>query len=196
MEYLVIILGASLFGLQHSGISALRVKNKIIDRLGKQGYSRIFTITSIVTLLIPFIAMDFWDWLYPITSFESYHPVQVLVAGLVIASGAVLAMKASSVISVSTVADMRSDRTPELITDGIYAKIRHPLYLATILLLVGLLLLYPVIEVTIFSLSLIAYTLIGSYFEERKLVVHYGEKYIEYRKTAGFILPKLRKVSS
>ncbi len=196
MEYLVIILGASLFGLQHSGISALRVKNKIIDRLGKQGYSRIFTITSIVTLLIPFIAMDFWDWLYPITSFESYHPVQVLVAGLVVASGAVLAMKASSVISVSTVADMRSDRTPELITDGIYAKIRHPLYLATILLLVGLLLLYPVIEVTIFSLSLIAYTLIGSYFEERKLVVHYGEKYIEYRKTAGFILPKLRKVSS
>ncbi|MFX1367402.1 MAG: methyltransferase family protein [Promethearchaeota archaeon] len=196
MEYLVIILGASLFGLQHSGISALRVKNKIIDRLGKQGYSRIFTITSIVTLLIPFIAMDFWNWLYPIASFESYHPVQVLVAGLLIASGAVLAMKASSVISVSTVADMRSDRTPELITDGIYAKIRHPLYLATILLLVGLLLLYPFIEVTIFSLSLIAYTLIGSYFEERKLVAHYGEKYIEYRKTAGFILPKLRKVSS
>ncbi len=196
MEYLTIILGASLFGLQHSGISALRVKNEIIDRFGKQGYSRIFTITSIVTLLIPFFAMDFWDWLYPITSFESYHPVQVLVAGLVIASGAVLAMKASSVISVSTVADMRSDRTPELITDGIYAKIRHPLYLATILLLTGLLLLYPFIEVTIFSLSLIAYTLIGSYFEERKLVVHYGKKYIEYRKTAGFILPKFRKISS
>jgi protein-S-isoprenylcysteine O-methyltransferase Ste14 len=37
---------------------------------------------------------------------------------------------------------------------------------------------------------MIIYTMIGAYFEERKLVQHYGDDYLEYKKTAGFILPK------
>jgi len=196
LEYLLILLGVTLFGLQHSGISSHRVKNRIIDRWGKEVYSRVFSATSIITLLIAFLAMDFWDWLYPLTSFSTYNLLQLLLACLLIAGGLILSVKASSVISVSTVADMRSDRMPELVTDGIYAKIRHPLYLATIMLLIGLALLYPFIEVAVFSFGLIAYTLIGSYFEERKLILHYGDEYLKYRKTVGFILPRLRRNSS
>lgn len=193
IEYLVIILGVALFGLQHSGISAMKVKNKIIDKWGKKGYSRIFTLTSIVTLLVAFLAMNFQDWLYPLYAFETYSPLQLIAAVTLIVIGVALSMRASSVISVSTVADMRTDRMPELITDGIYSKIRHPLYLATIILLISLPLLYPFPEVAVFSISLMVYTMIGAYFEEKKLILHYGDEYLEYKKNAGFLLPRSRQ---
>ena len=192
IEYIIIILASSLFGLQHSGLSALRIKGRIIDRWGKEGYARIFNITSIVTLLIAFLSMNFWDWIYFITQPALVQPVFLLLGVISGLAGVILAMKASSVIDVSTVADMRTDRKAELITDGIYSRIRHPLYLATILVFSALALVYPFPVVIVFSLSLIGYTMIGAYFEERKLLKHYGDEYIEYKKTSGFILPKLR----
>jgi protein-S-isoprenylcysteine O-methyltransferase Ste14 len=192
IEYLIVILAASLFGLQHSGISALRVKGKLIDRWGKEGYARIFNTTSILTLLIAFLSMNFWDWIYFLTQPTLIQPVLFILGLLSGLGGVVMSMMASRVISVSTVADMRTDRKAELVTDGIYSRVRHPLYLATVLMFSALALIYPFPIVIVFSLSMILYTMIGAYFEERKLVKHYGDEYLEYKKTAGFIIPKLR----
>ncbi|TXT54796.1 MAG: conserved membrane protein of unknown function [Candidatus Thorarchaeota archaeon] len=189
LEYVIIVLAVALFGLQHSGLSALSVKTRIIDRWGKTGYSRLYTISAGITLLLAFLSMQFWDWFYFL-----YSPVNIFtfIIGLVlIVIGMIIAYIATGVISVSTVADMRTDRKAELVTDGIYSRIRHPLYLATILLFLGLALLYfPYLEVLVFSFAMIGYTLIGAYLEERKLVIHYGQDYEQYRKQAGFILPK------
>ena len=190
IEYLIIILASTLFGLQHSGISALRVKGRIIDRWGKEGYARIFNATSIITLLIAFLSMNFWDWIYFVTQPALIQPLLFILGILLGVGGAVMAMMASRVISVSTVADMRTDRKAELVTDGIYSRVRHPLYLATLLVFLALALIYPFPVVIVFSLSMIFYTMIGAYFEERKLVKHDGDEYIEYKKTAGFILPR------
>ncbi|MGD9395356.1 MAG: isoprenylcysteine carboxylmethyltransferase family protein [Candidatus Thorarchaeota archaeon] len=191
-EYIIIILTSSLFGLQHSGLSALRVKERIIDRWGKEGYARIFNITSMLTLLIAFLSMNFWNWIYFFTQPTMIQPILFILGILLGLSGVILAMIASRVISVSTVADMRTDRKAELVTDGIYSRIRHPLYLATLMVFFALALIYPFPSVIVFSLCMILYTMIGAYFEERKLVLHYGDDYLEYKKSAGFILPKLR----
>lgn len=192
LEYLLIVLGAIIFGLQHSGISALPVKERIIDRWGKLGYSRIFTISSIIGILVPFLAMWYWDWLYFIMTPELVNPILFISGVLFFITGGVIGALASKVISVSTVADMRTDRKPELITEGLYSHIRHPLYLATILFFLGLMLVYPFSKVIVFALSLSVYTLLGAYFEERKLILHYGDEYMQYKKKVGFILPKLR----
>ncbi len=191
MEYLLIVLGTVVFGIQHSGISALRVKNRIIDRWGKEGYSRIFTISSIIGVALPFLAMWYWDWFYFIFSPELINLPLFIMGIIMLGIGLAVSAVASKVISVSTVADMRTDRMPELVTEGIYARVRHPLYLATILLFIGLMLIYPFPQVIVFALSLSAYTLIGAYFEEKKLILHYGDRYLDYRKQAGFILPKI-----
>lgn len=191
IEYIIVILASSLFGLQHSGLSSLRVKGWIIDRYGKRGYANIFTITSITTFLVAFVSMNFWNWLYFLTP-PSFMHIVLIVSGIVCGViGAVIAMKASAVISVSTVADMRTDRKAELVTNGIYSRVRHPLYLATILVFGALLLIYPFPSVVVFAVSMMFYTLIGAYFEERKLIIHYGDDYIDYKKQAGFILPRL-----
>jgi len=192
IEYAVIILASSLFGIQHSGVSSLRVKGRIIDRWGKKGYANIFNATSVLTLLIAFLSMNFWGWLYFLTDPALVQPFLFIVGIILVFSGTFIAMSASKVISVSTVADMRTDRKAELVTDGIYARVRHPLYLATILVFGAMAFLYPFPTVIVFALSMIAYTMIGAYFEERKLVIHYGQEYLDYRKQAGFILPRLR----
>ena len=191
LEYLIICIFVVIFGLQHSGLSSLRVKNKIIDRWGKAGYARVFNISSALTLLFAFLAMGYWDWLYFLISPELIQPFLFGSGIVLIVIGGYVSNLAAKVISVSTVADMRTDRKAELIKDGIYSKLRHPLYLATILMLFGLILLYPFGNVIIFSLGLIIYTIIGAYLEERKLIVHYGQDYIDYKKQAGFLIPKL-----
>ncbi len=192
IEYLLIVLGVLIFGFQHSGISALRVKNRIIDRWGKAGYARLFNATSIVGIAIPFIAMNYWDWIYFILDPSLIRPLLFSSGAVLIIIGLMVTLMASRVISVSTVADMRTDRQAKLVTDGIYSRIRHPLYLATILLLLGLAAVYPFDRVIVFSITLSAYVIIGAYFEERKLVIHYGQEYLDYRKQAGFMLPRIR----
>jgi protein-S-isoprenylcysteine O-methyltransferase Ste14 len=196
IEYLLVAITSTIFGIQHSGVSALSVKEKIIDRWGKGGYSTFFTVTSILTLGIAFLSMNFWNWLYFIRDPTLVQPLLFIPGILALIAGVIIAAKASTVISVSTVADMRTDRKPELITDGLYSRIRHPLYLATILAFVAIALIYPFSIVLTFVAFMSLYTLIGAYFEERKLIKHYGTVYLEYKKRAGFILPKLASSES
>jgi protein-S-isoprenylcysteine O-methyltransferase Ste14 len=191
-EYVLIIMASALFGLQHSGFSSLRVKSRIIDRWGKRGYANIFKTTSVVTLLLAFLSMNFWNWLYFITDPALIQPISLIIGVVLGVVGVVIAFRASQVISVSTVADMRTDRKAELVTDGIYARVRHPLYLATILAFAALAFLYPFPVVIVFAISMIGYTMVGAFFEERKLLIHYGDEYRNYKKQAGFIIPRLR----
>ncbi len=190
------IIASTIFGLQHSGVSSLAIKGKIIDKWGKEGYSSFFTITSVITLVIAVLSMNFWGWLYFIHDPSSIQPILFILGIALAIGGGIIAAKASQVISVSTVADMRTDRIPELITDGLYARIRHPLYLATVMGFAAIALIYPFPIVVTFVLCMIVYTLIGAFFEERKLIDHYGEAYLEYRKRVGFILPKISSSGS
>ncbi len=189
-EHLAIVAAVTVFGIQHSGISALRVKHWIIDRWGKEGYSRIFNVTSFLALIPASLSLNYWDWLYFLQSPELVNPLLFLSGVILLALGVVVAALASRSISVSTVADMRTDRKPALVTGGLYARTRHPLYLATILFLLSLIAFYPFSNILVFSLSFVGYVVIGAYLEERKLVIQYGEQYIAYRKTAGFLLPR------
>ncbi|MGQ4911455.1 MAG: methyltransferase family protein [Candidatus Thorarchaeota archaeon] len=191
IEYFMIITTTALFGGLHSGMSATRVKNRFIDRYGREGYSRLFNITSILSFLLAFLSVGYWDWLYFIVDSASVNLLLFALGIGLLVAGMYVAISASRVISVSAVADMRTDREAELVTSGLYARVRHPLYLATVLVFLALPVLYPAITIGVFSLSMIVYTLIGARLEERKLVSQYGDAYRNYRKTAGFILPCL-----
>ncbi len=191
IENIIIVIGVTIFGVQHSGISSLRVKNAIIDRWSKETYATIFNVSSVLAVSIAFLSMNYWDWLYFIFA-PHLIVIPLLILGFVfLISGLYIAFEASSVISVSTVADMRTDRQPELITDGIYSRIRHPLYLATIVMFLAIGFIYPNPRVLVFVAGMVLYTLVGAYFEERKLILHYGETYLEYAKNVGFIIPKI-----
>ncbi|MFW9799341.1 MAG: methyltransferase family protein, partial [Candidatus Thorarchaeota archaeon] len=169
------------------------VKDWMIDRWGRTGYAQIFKITSMLALLVSFLSMGFWDWFYFLASPELVQPGLFLLGWGLIALGLFLAARASQVISVSTVADMRTDRKPELVTAGIYSRTRHPLYLATIILLIGMASVYPFSNVIFYALILSSYVLVGTFLEERKLILQYGQAYLDYQEKTGFIIPRLRK---
>ncbi|MFQ6089566.1 MAG: methyltransferase family protein, partial [Candidatus Methanofastidiosia archaeon] len=80
-----------------------------------------------------------------------------------------------------------SHKPKELITNGIYAKIRHPMYSGGILLYLGLGLFFKSIIGIVLTIILLAPLLIYSaIIEERLLIKKYGKSYIEYKKKTIF----------
>jgi protein-S-isoprenylcysteine O-methyltransferase Ste14 len=73
----------------------------------------------------------------------------------------------------------------DLITKGIYSKIRHPMYLGFILWLIGFPLIFGAIFSSILSLVFIANILFWRYLEEKELNKRFTS-YTDYKKTTLF----------
>jgi len=76
---------------------------------------------------------------------------------------------------------------PKLVTTGLYRCVRHPLYTAGL----AFLWLTPVMTTSLLALNLglTAYVLIGSLFEERRLVREFGLAYADYRRRVPRLIP-------
>jgi protein-S-isoprenylcysteine O-methyltransferase Ste14 len=79
---------------------------------------------------------------------------------------------------------------PRLVTDGLYRYVRHPLYTAGLVFIW----LLPILTWNLLALNLglTAYIFIGAYFEERKLLLEFGESYTEYRNRTPMLIPGLK----
>jgi protein-S-isoprenylcysteine O-methyltransferase Ste14 len=73
----------------------------------------------------------------------------------------------------------------DLITNGIYSKIRHPMYLGFILWLVGFPILFGAVYSSILALIFIANVLFWRYLEEQELEKRFPT-YLDYKKTTIF----------
>ena len=84
----------------------------------------------------------------------------------------------------------------ELNTTGLNARVRHPLYFATLLVIWGLLIIFPNGSLLIPILVTTFYIPIGVYFEERKLIKIFGKAYIDYKSEVPMIFPKLKNINT
>ncbi len=78
---------------------------------------------------------------------------------------------------------------PHLEQTGLHAWVRHPLYTATLLFVWSIFLWQPSIKNLISCVCITAYTRIGIYFEEKKLLRFFGEEYAQYKKRVAMLLP-------
>jgi protein-S-isoprenylcysteine O-methyltransferase Ste14 len=71
--------------------------------------------------------------------------------------------------------------------DGLYRYMRHPIYSFGLVILW----LYPWMSANILALiaAMTLYILVGAVFEERKLLVQYGDAYRAYQKNTPFLIP-------
>lgn len=76
-------------------------------------------------------------------------------------------------------------------TDGLLRYVRHPIYSGTILFIWGLFLSDSLMRTLVMAAGITLYTLIGIYFEEKKLVAEFGDAYREYSRRVPMLLPKL-----
>jgi len=90
----------------------------------------------------------------------------------------------------------KSGTESKLITNGIYAYTRNPLYLGVIFLLFGwafLFLLTPLFIVTILFIILFIFV---AKWEEKELFNRFGEAYQNYKKQVPFIIPYKKRPSN
>ena len=79
----------------------------------------------------------------------------------------------------------------ELVTSGPYAYVRHPIYSAMFLMLIGTGLVVSTWEHLAVALPLfLAGTALRTRLEERLLRDVFGERFEAYRRTAGWLLPR------
>jgi methanethiol S-methyltransferase len=77
----------------------------------------------------------------------------------------------------------------KLIITGVHRFVRHPLYLGTFVFLWGLFILYPFCHLLISNVIITVYTIIGTRFEERKLLRNFGQQYKEYQQNVKAFIP-------
>lgn len=79
--------------------------------------------------------------------------------------------------------------------DGILKHVRHPIYSATILMVMAFWLFIPNVTTLISACCIFIYLAIGIPLEERKLIKKYGETYIMYKQRVPALIPWFRRSS-
>lgn len=75
---------------------------------------------------------------------------------------------------------------------GILQRVRHPIYTGLILITLGFFLFIPNHATLITTLCIFVYLPVGIYFEEKKLIVHFGQEYLDYRQRVPSLVPRLK----
>lgn len=87
---------------------------------------------------------------------------------------------------------LRPEASDRLIREGVLNQVRHPLYSATILLMVGYFVYSPNLSSLVTMLCILAYLPIGIWLEERKLIATFGEEYRRYQREVPMLIPNFR----
>lgn len=77
--------------------------------------------------------------------------------------------------------------------EGIHKYVRHPLYLGTLLFIWGLFFIFPMLNNLIALIIITGYILIGIRFEEKKLLIEFGNSYADYISRVPMLVPGLKR---
>ena len=189
--HLLVALGWILYGVLHSVLASLRVKNFFKIRLG-QGYRHYrlaYTLFAFAGLLL--VA----GFQFSITSFHLFTPVLFtrILGGIITASGLALMLICIKkyFMGLSGLRSLLQEEVyTELIISGVHRYVRHPLYSGTFLFIWGLFIVFPSASLLVSNAVITGYTLFGITLEEKKLVADFGEQYRVYKKTVPKLVPR------
>jgi protein-S-isoprenylcysteine O-methyltransferase Ste14 len=110
---------------------------------------------------------------------------------LLIGLGSLVGILALRSYNASAFMGLAEEDTRQLHTTGLNAWVRHPLYSSTLLLLLGICILYPAVKNWMVLLITSGYLFIGIRLEEKKLVDIYGMDYTRYQQKVKQLIPWL-----
>ena len=82
---------------------------------------------------------------------------------------------------------------PDVITKGVFGVVRHPIYLGSILLYLGLLTFTFSIMATVIWIIIVVFYYFISKHEEKLLLKKFGEKYEDYIKDVPMLIPRIKR---
>jgi len=194
-EHILLGVGWIVFGVLHSLLADTNVKKKLAATYPKGfTYYRLFyTLFAFATLIL----VAFYQ--IHITSpmvFQATLGTKLIGWVTAVTGLAVMAICIKKYfLSLSGLKSLfaRQVIANELRIDGIHRFVRHPLYLGTFIFIWGAWLVYPRLSLLIAVIIITGYTLLGIIFEEKKLVLEFGDSYREYMKKVPRLVPFLRR---
>ncbi len=189
MAYILFLLSLIFFYLLHSMTAATGVRNYVVRHwIPEHRYRIAYNFVAIFTILPPVI-------LYIMTEKTALfnHFLLNITGWILMVTGAGLGVLSLRHYNLREFAGLDRGEAAPLVTGGMLSHVRHPLYLATILLISG----FCCIDTNLWSLSTwlitMVYLVIGIRLEERKLIRLFGEEYREYQERVPMIFPGLKK---
>ncbi|NPV57279.1 MAG: isoprenylcysteine carboxylmethyltransferase family protein [Anaerolineae bacterium] len=183
----------ALYGVQHSLLASLGAKALAQRWFGEAGrrYYRLFFIVMAVITSLPLVALPAWlpdarlyaipmPWL-ALTRLGQLAGLAILVTGLM-QTGMLPFLGLDVILSAN-----KGNLPPHMVTTGMYRWVRHPLYFGSLLIIW----LMPDMSWNLLALDigLTVYLAVGAWFEERKLLVEFGEAYRQYRQRTPMLFP-------
>lgn len=190
-SFWIILAALAVYGVVHSLAASLRAKRLARRAVGEQSdrwYRLAFSVFGAVTFLpvLALVALLPDRGLYRVPWPWAVIPVALQAAGLL------LLLWVFQVTDLWAFLGLRQVGSPDrpvefLVRGGPYRYVRHPMYTATLLVLWCT----PLMSLNWLALSLgtTVYFIIGGYFEERKLLLQFGEAYAEYRQRTPMLIP-------
>ncbi|MDQ6980513.1 MAG: NnrU family protein [Ghiorsea sp.] len=175
------------FAVLHSLMATNSLKTKLYAKGVTTQYYRLFySVFGIITTLI-------WLWmiypladarLYQVDGFVRYLLYAMQVVGLLIAMAAFMPIDGAVFLGLKK-AEQSSD---PFIVQGVFKYIRHPMYAGFMLFLLA----KPEQSVISFhfALAVSLYFIIGSKFEEKRMLAEHPS-YADYQQKVGAFIPKL-----
>ena len=182
------------FGVIHSLAATLWFKEWIKVKMGYwfKYYRLMYSFFALISLL----GVLYYQFHIPSKIFFKYAQIQY-VFGLLIGTAGLVLMGIcirSYFFNISGLeVFFKKEKVSVLNTSGIHQWVRHPLYLGTLLFVWGCLLLSPLISNLVSCIMITLYTFVGMYFEEKKLLKEFGNKYSIYQQKVPMIIPFLKK---
>ncbi len=188
--YITLIFAWLLFGITHSVLAAGVIKRIAINKM-KGSYKYYRFMYSVLATVILVLVIDVhvstpsvFIWQPPLI--QEILSVALIISGLAI----MIACTRKYFMDLSGIdAILGKIRPLVLQTGGMHKYVRHPLYSGTLLFVWAIFLYAPYWHNLISCVCITLYTLVGMYFEEKKLVVEYGDAYITYQKTVPGLVP-------
>ncbi len=191
MEFLWLALGWTLYFIIHSVLAMHQVKDFVQSKgISPQRYRLLYNLVSLITLG-PILILSSGiqkGYVFESNSFLKYSGLFLAGYGVVLARMAFKSYDTKAFLGLGPLSGEEEFRT-----DGLLKYVRHPLYSASILIVIGYFLFDPKWSTLISVSMLILYFIIGIRFEERKLIRQFGNKYIDYRRKTPMLIPKFRK---
>ncbi len=180
----------------HSLLADNRVKARLTKRLIKQSWYRL-TYNAIAVGGLGIIAGLFLATeRHPVLP-GLLHTALFDVSGILLASAGLFigytAFKHYDTAEFLGFRNVQPEDAMQLNTRGWNAVIRHPLYLATYLMLWGWFLLSPYDSVLLLAVLGSIYLYVGAKLEERKLVEAFGDDYRDYQRLVPMLFPRFTK---
>jgi len=189
--YVFLAAGWGLYFFLHSLLVASSVKEFIKGSLGLGQRAQRLAYSFISTVGV--LALLFYNGLLGGRKLLPETDIMQFLSLFLAAGGVLMVRAAFKSYSLSSFLGLQEEKQGSFQSSGILAYVRHPLYTATILIVLGFFV-YDSRPATLLSmLCTFIYLPIGIYLEEKKLVKEFGDTYLKYRRNVPMLIPSFKR---